>query len=84
MGQACKFPNHTKDCNGGKGKCDLGKCWPKGCTNNNDCSDGNNCTQDKCDLGSKKCSNPHINEGKTCDGGKVCKSGVCVAKGGGS
>ena len=82
QGQTCKFPNHSKDCDGGKGKCDLGKCWPKGCTNNNHCNDGNNCTQDKCDFGSKKCSNLHINEGKTCDGGKVCKVGVCVAIGG--
>ena len=52
--------------------CIAGDCVWK-CTQNSDCSDGNPCTLDSCDLDIGRCSN----ESKVCDQGPLCSSGQC-------
>ena len=46
-----------------------------------DCSDGNDCTDDVCDLADGSCSNPDFVAGTQCDGGAGTGSGVCDGAG---
>jgi len=57
-----------------------GECVP-GCSDNEDCDDGNECTEDICDDG--LCENPDVADNTPCDDGDACTeadtciSGVC-------
>ena len=63
---------------GAEGICMMGECTDP--CEGIDCSDGNQCTADLCNVG--VCSNPNVGPGASCDqdGGAVCDgSGNCVA-----
>lgn len=50
------------------------------CESAEDCSDGNQCTEDACDPASRTCSNTPVNDGTDCTFNSiagVCVSGVC-------
>ena len=62
---------------GAEGICMMGECTDP--CEGIDCSDGNQCTADLCNVG--VCSNPNVGPGASCnqDGGAVCDgSGSCV------
>jgi hypothetical protein len=62
---------------GAEGVCMMGVCEDP--CEGLDCSDGNQCTADLCDLGI--CANPNVDQDTLCDqgGGKVCDgAGTCV------
>jgi len=55
-------------------------CVEAGLCDDVDCDDGNECTDNDCNLASGACVNDPVEDGTECDGGAgTCSSGVCVA-----
>ncbi|MBW2628489.1 MAG: PKD domain-containing protein, partial [Deltaproteobacteria bacterium] len=55
-------------------------CVEAGLCDDVDCDDGNECTDNDCDLASGTCINDPVEDGTECDGGAgACSSGECVA-----
>ncbi|UCD03602.1 MAG: S8 family serine peptidase [Candidatus Woesearchaeota archaeon] len=66
----------------GYGRVDAYAAWQAvsgGCTSNEDCYDGNECTEDICNTETGECSNPPVADNTPCGvEGNVCCSGTCT------